>query len=169
MKKVAIIMSLAVMSMTLLAQGPVERVFTKYSQAEGVTRIQISRGMMNMLSNVDNDDEAFKALVRSINSINILHAPQTPGGNGKIDFYREIAQDLPAGKYNELMRVNSPEQNILFLVEENGGLASEFLVVVGGAKENVLISIKGNLDMSKLASLSAINAPGMNHLMNLQK
>jgi hypothetical protein len=169
MKKVAMIMSLAVMSITLMAQGPVEKVFTKYSQAEGVTSIQISRGMINMLSNVDNDDEAFKALVRSVNSINILHSPETPGGNGKIDFYKEIVQDLPAGKYNELMRVNSPEQNVLFLVEENGGLASEFLVVVGGGKENVLISIKGNLDMSKLASLSSINAPGMSHLMNLQE
>jgi hypothetical protein len=169
MKKVMVIMSMAVMSLTLMAQGPVDRVFTKYSQSEGVTSIQISKGMMNMLSSVDNDDETFKALIRSINSINILHAPETPGGNGKIDFYREIIQDLPAGKYNELMRVNSQEQNVLFLVEENGGLANEFLVIVGGGKENVLISIKGNLDMSKLASLSAINAPGMNHLMNLQK
>jgi hypothetical protein len=164
MKKVTLIMSLAVMSLTLMAQGPVDRVFTKYSQVEGV-----SRAMMNMLSNVDNEDENFKTLVQSVNSINILHVPETHGGNGKIDFYKEIIQDLPSEKYNELMRVNSPEHNILFLVEENGGLAREFLVVVGGRKENVLISIKGNLDMSKLASLSAINAPGMNHLMNLQK
>lgn len=169
MKKVTLIMSLAVMSLTLMAQGPVDRVFTKYSQVEGVTSVQVSRAMMNMLSNVDNEDENFKTLVQSVNSINILHVPETHGGNGKIDFYKEIIQDLPTEKYNELMRVNSSEQNILFLVEENGGLAREFLVVVGGRKENVLISIRGNLDMSKLASLSAINAPGMNHLMNLQK
>jgi hypothetical protein len=169
MKKVAIIMSLAIMSLTLTAQGPVERVFKKYAQAEGVTSVQISRGMMNILANLDKEDEALKTLISSVNSISILHAPEIPGENGKIDFYREIMQDLPVENYNELMRVNSPEQNILFLVDENGGLAREFLMVVGGGKENVLISIKGNLDMSKLSSLSAINAPGMNHLMNLQK
>jgi hypothetical protein len=169
MKKATMIMSLAVMSLALMAQGPVDRVFSKYSHAEGVTSVQISKGMMNMLSNVDNDDESFKELIRSVSSINILHVPETAGGNGKIDFYREIIDDLPVSKYNELMRVNSPEHNVLFLVEEKGGLASEFLVIVGGGKENVLISIKGNLDMNKLASLSAINAPGMNHLMNLEK
>jgi hypothetical protein len=169
MKKLTIIITcFAFISLTISAtQNPVDHIFQKYADIKGVTSIHISRGMINMLANLDSSDKDLQALAGSINSISIIHAAKSME-NIEIDFYRESMKDFPAAKYNELMRVNSPDQYLLFLVDEMSGNISE-LLIIGGGKENVLISIKGNIDLNKLTSLASIDVPGMNHLLNLQK
>ena len=118
MKKITAVLSLAFLSLTLISQQkPVDCVFQKYAMTEGVTSVQISRGMMNMLAGLDSEDETLKTLASSITSINILHAPEINGKTGDIDFNSKIMKDLPVQNYSELMRVNSQDQNVLFLVD----------------------------------------------------
>lgn len=86
-----------------------------------------------------------------------------------INFYNEVLKDLPVEKYGELMRVSSPEQQVLILADEQNGIISELLLLVGGNTDNALIYVKGALDMRQITSLSQINAPGMEHFINMQK
>jgi hypothetical protein len=167
MKTIAIISCFVFISLTINAMDPAT-IFQKYSGMEGVTSVQISKGMINMLANMDAGDKDLKALAGSINSIYILYAPSKSIENQELNFYRESMNNILGAKYNELMRVNSPDQDLLFLVEEINGSVME-LLIIGGGKENVLISIKGNIDINKLSSLASIDAPGLNHLINLQK
>jgi hypothetical protein len=169
MKKITIISCFAFIALTISAiQNPVDHIFQKYAGMEGITSVQVSKGMLKMLANMDTSDQELNALAGSVNSIYILHAPSKSIGDMKIDFYKESMDDFPLAKYNELMRVNSPDQDLLFLVDEMNGIVRE-LLIIGGGEENVLISIRGNIELNKLASLASINAPGMNHLLNLQK
>ncbi|MFO7924723.1 MAG: DUF4252 domain-containing protein [Bacteroidales bacterium] len=169
MKKIVIIMALAIMPLALSAQeDAVERVFSKYAGSEGLTSLQISKGMFSMLANMDKGDEEMKKLASSVNSVYILHAPKELVKINGYNFYNEIINDLPVEKYEELMRVNSSDQQVIFLADEYDGIIRELLMIVGGDDDNVLICIKGNMDIKHLSSLSHINAPGMDQFMNLE-
>lgn len=170
MQKSLIILSLALMPLLAATQtNPVERVFRKYAGMEGVTSIQISSGMFRMLASIDTSDEDLRNLASSVSSVLILHAPGLQADMGGMNFYNEVLKDLQVEKYQELMKVNSSDQQVLFLADEENGLIKELLMLVGGDGDNALICIRGNLNMKQLSSLSGINAPGMGHFMDLEK
>ncbi len=170
MKKVTIILAFIIMPLALMArQSPVEQVFQKYAGIAGITSVQISTGMFNMLANMDSGNEELQKLAASVSSVLILHAPEKASKTMGINFYSEVLKDLPVEKYDELMRVSSPEQQVLILADEQNGIISELLLLVGGNTDNALIYVKGALDMRQITSLSQINAPGMEHFINMQK
>ena len=52
------------------------------------------------------------------------------------------------------MVVRDNDEKVDMLVREENGIVHEFLLIVSGTGENVLISIKGEIVMSKLGELS---------------
>ena len=170
MKKTAIILVISMLPLILQAQqNPVERIFNKYSGLQGITSVRISPGMFSMLANMDKGDDELRSLASSVTSLLILHAPNAAVQTHSLDFYNEVLKDLTVEHYNELMRVNSAEQQVLILADEDGGMIRELIMLVGGTGDNALICIKGNIDMKKVSSLAGINAPGMEHFMNMQE
>ncbi len=168
MKKTAIILVMAIMPLAMAAQQDVpERIFQKYSGIPGITSVQISPGMFNLIAGMDPDDHDLKSLASAVSSVLILHAPEALVKSHSFNLYNEVLKDLTVEQYDELMRVSSAEQQVLMLASEEGGLVKELILLVGGDGDNVLICIKGSIDMNKIASLSGINAPGMQHFMNL--
>jgi len=170
MKKIAIIIAMVSMPLAIYSQqGTPERIFEKYGRIQGITSVQISPGMFNILASMDAGDKDLKQLASSVSSVHILHAPGALVKTHSLNFYEEALQDLAVMDYEELMRVNSIEQQVLMLAQEEGGLLRELILLVGGVGDNALIWIKGNIDMEKIALFSGINAPGMEHFMNMQK
>jgi hypothetical protein len=170
MKKIPMMIGLMIMPLLLMAQqSPAERVFKKYAGVTGITSVQISSGMFGMLANMDSENDDLRKLASSISSVYILHAPEDAAITLEMNFYDEVMKDLPVKKYNELMRVNSADQQVLILADESNGIIKELLLLVGGKTDNALIYIEGNLDMKQLASLSNVNVPGMEHFHNLEK
>lgn len=170
MKKIPVMIGLLIMPLLLMAQpGPVERLFKKYAGITGITSVQISPGVFGMLANIDSENEDLRKLALSVSSVYILHAPEDAAIALELNFYNEVIKDLAVKKYNELMRINSADQQILILADEKNGIIKELLLLVGGKSDNTLIYIEGNLDMKQIASLSNINAPGMKHFHNMEK
>lgn len=170
MQRIVLIISLIIIPVTLATgQNSVEKAFQKYSGLEGITSLQISGNMFRMLADMDAGDEELKKIAGSVTSVQIIHAPGDLVEKYGLDFYNEILQDFPVKNYQELMRVNSPEQQVLFLADELNGVIRELIMLVGGGNDNALICIKGNIDMNKLSSFAGISAPGMDQFMKLQK
>ena len=170
MRITIIILFFALMPVIAFAQtNPVERVYQKYAGMEGVTSLHISSGMFRLLAKIDPSDKDLSDLASSVNSILILHAPALHVNAAGMNFYDEVLQDLMVERYQELMKVNSSDQQVLFLADEVNGKIRELLMLVGGDGDNALICIRGDLDLKQLSSLSGIDAPGMGHFMSLEK
>jgi len=171
MKKLVLILIVALAPALVIAQNSaVEKLFVKYGGQKGFTTISISSGLLKMASEFVDEDEGTEVL-KQINSIKILVQEDGVADN----FYDEVMGELKRNAYEELMTVNSDEEDIIFLLKKDGDRISEFLIVVGGEEENVLLYIGGDLVMKDLAKIgNSIHMDGgsfahLEHLKDLDK
>ncbi len=150
-------------------KSAVDKVFDKYAGKEGYTTVYISSFMFNLLNSLDVDDpeyDEFKKATSGINSIKIL----TQDGGGSEAFGKELLDMLPRSEYKEMMKVKDQEEEVLFLAKEAGGKISEFLLIVSGGSEDVLIAITGDIDMESLSKIaSGLDMPGMENLEEFEE
>ena len=149
-------------------KSAVDKVFDKYSGKDGYTTVYISSFMFKMLSQLDVDDpeyNEFKKATSGINSIKIL----TQDGSNSEAFGKELLEMLPRDEYQEMMVVKDSEEDVLFLAREEGGKISEFLLIVSGGGEDVLIAIQGDIDLESISSIaSGLDMPGLENLEDLE-
>jgi len=170
MKRIVIAGTVFLLGMALYGQqSAVDRVFDKYAGKEGYTTVYISSFMFNMLNSLDVDDpdyQEFKKATAGINSIKIL----TQDSGDSDDFGKELLDQLPRAEYKEMMKVKDGEEEVLFLAKEAGGRISEFLLIVSGGSDDVLIAITGDIDLESLSSIaSGLDMPGMENLEELDE
>ena len=125
--------------------------------------------MFNLLNSLEVDDpeyNEFKKATSGIKSIKIL----TADGNGTVPFGEELIKMLPRDEYKEMMVVKDQEEEVLFLARESGGKISEFLLIVSGGGEDVLIAIQGDIDLESISSIaSGLDMPGFENLEDLEE
>ena len=156
---------------TLLATAQtsaVDKVFDKYSGKEGYTTVYISSFMFNMLNSLETDDpeyNEFKKATAGIKSIKIL---TQEGGNSEA-FGAELLKMLPRSEYQEMMVVKDQDEDVLFLAREVGGKITEFLLIVSGSGEDVLIAIQGDIDLESISKIAAgLDMPGLENLQDIE-
>ncbi|RLD69635.1 MAG: hypothetical protein DRJ29_10810 [Bacteroidetes bacterium] len=156
---------------TLLTMGQtsaVDKVFDKYSGKEGYTTVYISSFMFNMLNSLETDDpefDEFKKATAGIKSIKIL----TQEGGNSVAFGAELLEMLPRSEYQEMMVVKDQDEDVLFLAREEGGKITEFLLIVSGGGEDVLIAIQGDIDLESISSIaSGLDIPGFENLEDIE-
>lgn len=169
MKNLFFLISIFLFSGVLKAQNtPVDQLFDKYSGKEGFTSVYITSYMFSMFSDVESEDPEFDELIKNLKAIKILATDETYSGN--INFFKEIIDKLPKDQYKELMVIKEKDQDIKFLVNEKNGKIIELLLIAGGANENALISIQGNIDLKNISKLSkSMKIDGLEHLEEIDK
>ena len=169
MRKITLFMALFILIPALHGgQNKVEGIFQKYSGLEGATSIQLSGNLLKMMASLDKD-EGLNKIASSISSLLVLHLPKDLVEVHDLDFYREIVPYIQIDNYDEIMRMNKPGQQVIMLARETNGSIAELILIAGGAGDNTLICIKGDLDMNQLSSLSGISVPGMDHFINMHQ
>lgn len=148
--------------------SPVDQVFNKYSGKDGYTTVYISSFMFNLMSSIDSDDPEFDDFQKAASGIKSLRILTQEAGSE--DFAKELLDMLPREQYQEMMKVKDGDEDVLFLAKEEGGKVTEFLLIVSGEGEDVLIAITGDIDMESIASIaSGMDMPGMENLEDLEK
>lgn len=155
---------------TARSQSPVDEVFDKYAGKEGYTTVIISKYMFDLFKNIDADDPEAKEmneLISNLTGIKILASEKKDEGGS---FLKDVKKKISSADYKELMTIKEEDQDVQFLVRENGGKVIELLMVAGGNGDNVLISIQGNIDMKNISKLAkAMNIEGMDKLEDIDK
>lgn len=165
MKKLILSIALIAAVLTVNAQTPVDKIFKKYAGEDGYTTVIINSFMFKLMASIETDDpeyEQFKKASSGIESIRIL----AQDGNGSVGFGRELIENLPRDEYEELMVVKESDEEVLFLAREEGGVITEFLLVVAGEDgDDALIVFTGNIDLESIASISkGLDLPAMESL-----
>ena len=169
MKKIILILIVAFVPLLGFSQNtPVDELFDKYSGKEGFTSVYITSYMFSMFSDVETNDPEFDELMKNLKGIKILATDESYNGNA--NFYKEIIDKLPMSQYKELMVIKEKDQDVKFLINEKDGKIIELLLIAGGKDENVLISIKGNIDLKNISKLSkSMQIQGLEHLEEIDK
>jgi hypothetical protein len=160
-----LVLILSALAIPMQAQtSPVDDLFEKYDGKEGFTSVYISSKMFSLLSKIDSNDEEFRNLVTRINGIRILSI-DSADNTTRLNFATELMPKLRRNGFEELMTVKEEDDNVFFMIREVGDRIAELVMVTGGHGSTV-VSIRGNLDLKTIASLS--KSVGIDELEGLE-
>lgn len=146
----------------------IEDIFNKFEGKNGVTSVNISKDLMGLAAQMDSNDVKAKDLFAQIGSVKIL-AFEKASAEDKVAF-ENMVKTLQLTDYKELMVVKEKNNNVKMLSKESQGKITEFLLLVTGGNDPVLISIAGNIDPKELGKLSScMKMDGFQHLAKLNK
>ena len=163
MKKIITILVIAI----LPSLGFSQSVFDKYEDLDNVSAVVVNQSMFRLLSNIDvevDDPEAkdFMDIAKSLKNLKVFI---TEDKNISADMMKTMNQYLKSAKLEELMRVKDKDANIKFYIKsgKDEDHVSELLMFVTGMNkvdvdgrkfETVLLSLTGDIDLSKIGSLT---------------
>ena len=138
----------------LMAQNSaVDNLFNKYKGKEGVTTVQISPELFQVMNameieDLDNSEIPFDKVA----SVKILTIENEEAFEG-VNFYDEIKNELKTDDFAEVMTVDDGDETVRMWMKADKATVTEFLLIVGGG-DNVLIYITGNFNMNDLEELA---------------
>jgi|SRR5690554_1611472 len=175
MKKIAILIALAVFPMVSGAQSP----FDSFENEKDVSSVVVTKNMFKLLSKMDLNStdpeaQAYLNMVNNLDNIRIF-TTENPAVATKMD--AAVSNYVGASKnLDELMRVKDDGQDIRFYSKEgkNENFVSELLMhlngMVEGKPRTVVMSITGNIDLKQISKLTEeLKVPGSDQLKNIDK
>jgi len=154
MKKVfLIVLTIAFPAFIMAQNSAVDKLFNKYKGKEGVTTVQISPELFQVvkameIEEIDEHDIPFDKIA----SVKILTIEDEEGWEG-VNFYDEISKDLDVGDFAEVLTVDDGGETVRMWMKTNDAVVNEFLLIVGG-DDNVLIYITGDFNLNDLEGLA---------------
>lgn len=146
----------------------ITKFFDKYLDDEKFTVVYISPKMMEMVVTMAQDEgesEEVDEILAGIDGIRILTTEQDA-----LKYYKEAMGVLELNQYEILMQVRDGDENVRFLVKDDGPKVKELLLLVGGSDSFVLMSFVGNIDLKKISKLGkSLDIDGLEHLEDLDE
>ncbi len=165
MKKYIAIITLALVPFLGLSQS----VFDKFEDQDNVSSVVVNKNMFNLLMKMDvdvDDPEAmeFMEIAKSLNGLKVF---VTEDKKVSSDMQATVDRYLKSSSLQELMRVKDKDANVKFYIKtgKDEDHVSELLMFVTGIKngnlevndhkiETVLLTLTGDIDLTKIGSLT---------------
>ncbi len=170
MKKIAVILIIVGASATrLFAQGDViSSLFEKYYDDESFTKVSVSSKMFSLFTKIEPGDEDEKEILDAISKLKGLKVLAADSVANPKKMYDDVVKKVSTSGYDELMEVKDAEENMKFMIHEKGAIIDELVMIVGGKKHFVVISLYGEIDLKNISKLSkSMNVKGMEYLQNM--
>jgi hypothetical protein len=169
MKKLITLLLIALFPVLAIAQNSaVDKVFNKYENRDGFTVVTISKGLLKLAADMDDEDQEAKEFLNRIHSIKILATED----HSDVNLYDEVLSSLDKRDYEELMTVKSSDEDVLMLIKKDGDLIEELILLVGGREDNAMVYISGRMSMKDMAKISKsinIEGAGLEHLKDIKE
>jgi hypothetical protein len=166
MKKIAILIVMAIIPGFIVAQDVVDKLIQKYQGQDGFTTVLVHKDLFEMIASMD-DDEDLAKMKGMIENIRIIALEGDSVKN--INFYKEIISQVNIGSYKELMKIKQSDEDVVFYAKYDNNVISELLLIAGGNDDNAVISIKGKINLKDMAQLSkSIHIDGFEHMDKLK-
>jgi hypothetical protein len=172
--KLAFAITLALPLISLAQKSSVDSFFSKYSDQDGYTSVEISKGLFELFAEIDADDPEFgdfQKAVEGLESLKLL-AYSTEKGTleAKEKFHSDMMNSIPFKEFKELMVIKDSDANVNFYAKNNQQIITEMIMVVDGKDEAVILCLTGNINLNYVAKLGkSMNLEGMNYLEKMKK
>lgn len=155
MKRLVIILVAALLPALAFSQtATIDKVMKKYSGQEGVTLVNISPELFQIMSGLEIEEiEDADFPVDKLTAVKVLaveNADVLAGNN----FYDEVTADLNTSDYAEVLSVKDREEDVKMWLKTEGKQIREFLLVVSSPDEGVVVYISGDFNMSDIEGLA---------------
>ena len=156
MKRVILFaLAVAIPALMVAQNSAVDKLFNKYKGQDGVTTVQISPELFQIMNAMDIDELDIgdsEIPFDKVASVKILTIEDDEKYQ-EVNFYDEIKGELKTDDFAEVMTVDDGGETVRMWMKAEKAVVSEFLLIVGG-DDNVLIYITGNFNMNDLEGLA---------------
>lgn len=156
MKKVLLTVALALMPMLTIAQDA----FDRFEKEANVTSLVVGKKSFQMLAatKLNAENEKAAEVIKTAAQVESLRVYTTEDAALSTEMKSVVNQYVKSAGLEPLMEVNDKGKKISIRIKEGAAenLVTEVLVFVEGTpkeQETVILSIKGNFDLNKLAEM----------------
>lgn len=167
MKKLTVIAIAMIWSVSAMAQdNAISKYFSKYIADTSFTKVTVTSKMFSLFTEIEGEDEAEKEILAALSKLKgikvlINEDPKDP----KMLYGNAVSAVSKDKSYEELMSVEDGQENVKFMVRDEGPIINELLMIVGGNEEFLIMSLFGEIDLKQIAKLSRImKMRGIDHL-----
>lgn len=155
MKKVVAIVVMVLVPVFAAAQSAnIEKIMSKYSGQEGVTLVNISPELFQIVNgleieDIDDADFPFDKL-SNLKVLAVENEALLAGGN----FYDEVTNGLNLSDFAEIISVKDGDEDVRIWLHADGKQIKELFLVVSSPDEGVVVYIEGDFNMSDIEGLT---------------
>ncbi|MDZ7608660.1 MAG: DUF4252 domain-containing protein [Cyclobacteriaceae bacterium] len=157
----------------LIAQAQndaVTKLFNEYYNDENFTKISVSSKMFELFTEIKPGDTDEQEILDAISKLKGLKVIATDSVANSKQLYTNAVKKISGSGYEELMEVKDAQEDMKFMISEQNGIINELVMVVGGKKSFFVMSLYGEIDLTKISKLSkSMNVKGMEYLKNLDE
>ncbi len=139
----------------LLSANAGDNVFEKFADQKGITYVNISKTLLNMMPEGQLELEALdlKSVINELDRIQILTCEDNANMIAQIRKECAVFRKAP---YEELMKVKDDDETVSFyILPQTDKKVKELIMVIDeNGEELVLIQLSGNISINKLQSLT---------------
>lgn len=170
MKKIILIIAVALISMTNYAQNSI---FDKFEEMDGVSSVIVNKEAFKMLAKFKGGGEEGQEYLEMVQNLNTFKVFTTENLDIASKMEAVMKQYLSSAKLTELMRVKDEDTNVKIYVRQgkDEDHVSELLMFVNGVgkymkdsdspmkAETVILSLTGDIDLNKISKLTETHIP----------
>jgi len=150
MKSTVVTIALLFSFAGLFAQkSNLDEIFNKFQDKDGITSIILTADLIRFASEME--DSGLNVL-KNIKQVRILSLEKATAQD--IVAFENMLKEVPLTNFKELMVVKENKNNVRMLAREDQGRWSDFIMIVTGGKDHVLINVQGSISPKELHSLS---------------
>jgi len=158
MKKILILSVAVLFSFAGMAQDNViTKLFSDYQTQENFTKVNVSSKMFSLFTEIDGEDEAEKAVLDAMSKLKGVKAlvsdSETDGSALFKDALSRVSKDA---SYEELMSVQDKEEEVMFMIRNEGDIIAELFMLIRGSNDFVVMTLYGEIDLNQIAKISKI-------------
>jgi len=171
MKRLVIIIAGILLCSAAIAQEDViTKYFSEYEKRDDFTTIIITSKMFQLIAQIpeSEEEEDVMNVIRKLNGLKILTSSEYPE---RAELSRKAAKIIADKGFEELMIIKEGEEEIKFLIHEDDGHISEFVMLIAEDDDGdfFLMSMTGNLELEDISKLSeTLDIDGFEHLEKVE-
>lgn len=170
-KLIIVILMVAGYGVASAQTDAISKFFTKYQNDESFSQVTVSSKMFSLFTNMEVETAEDKEVIDAISKIKGLRILAKEDARNARELYKEAFSLIPMKDYEELMTVRDKDQDMKFLIKDDGkGKISELIMVMGGTDDFMVMTLYGEIDLKQVSRLGKkMDIDGLEKLENIDK
>lgn len=143
--------------------------FDQYYNDENFTKVSVSSKMFELFTEIEPGDKDEEMILRAISKLEGLKILAADSITNSRQLFDDAVKKISSKGYEELMEVKDAEEDMKFMIMDSNGKITELVMVVGGRKKFVILSLFGEIDLKTISKLSrSMSIEGLEHLEHIE-
>jgi hypothetical protein len=152
------------------AQDAISKFFSKYQADESFSQVTVSSKMFGLFTNMEADTPEDKEVLNAISKLKGLRILAKEDARNARELYKEAFTLIPMKDYEELLSVRDKDKDMKFLIKESGGKISELIMIMGGTKDFMVMTLFGEIDLKQVSRIGKkMNVEGLEKLEKMNQ